>query len=62
MEGWQAWGLVEQLTPQVRTQFPLETALRLADALGYEVVAMAELLPAAAAAVTDALLARQLRA
>jgi hypothetical protein len=44
------------MTPQVRGAFPLADALSLAEALGYSPHAMAELLSAAAAGVTQALI------
>lgn len=51
--------MVVRMAPQVRGVFPLGEALQLAEALGYDGTVIAELLPAAAMAVTQTYLERQ---
>lgn len=54
LEGWQAWNVAVQVSPQIRDRFPLQEAFILSDALGYRREAMAELLPAISAGLTKA--------
>lgn len=56
IDGWQAWDIACQISPQIRGAFPLQEAFILAQALGYATHAMAELLPAISAGLTKAII------
>ena len=54
LEGWEAWDLTLQLSPQIQGAFPLAEALLLGEALGYRKEALALLLPAISVGLTKA--------
>jgi len=61
LEGWQAWDVALKTASQLRAipgaalGLDLAACLRIGDALGYDPVALAELMPAAEAGVIEGL-------
>lgn len=61
MEGWQVWDVILRCSGQLRTaQFgitglDMEAAMRVGEALGYDIHALAELLPVCEAGLVTAI-------